>query len=245
MEYNLNSIGGTTEKIGVNKYFLKSTFGRVYINSRIKDYELINPNKLRIGTNVINFPERTQYDNITYVHSALRSLNVGSLFEYFNITDYFLERLIKENINCSFENINFIKNISLSEIDKHSLLKPVYYRYISTKRHNPSALKIIENNLKNKNTESYSINYEKMVLYDVPCIIQNSKLRILDKLWIDISEYFDIMIDGKYTSYIFNCLSLGVNKFDRVEIILEKVDKFNLDNLFYGKQIKEIKLIKM
>lgn len=244
MEYNLNSIGATNEETQGNGYFLKSTFGRVYINSYIKDYEFITHNKLRIGTNVID-TSRTQYDNITYVHSALRSLCIGELFNYFNITDYFLERLIREKINCSFESIYFIKDIPLGEVDKHSLLKPVYYRYISIKKNNPSALKIIENNLKNKNTESYNIDYEKMVLYDVPCIIQDSKLRILDKFWIDISEYLTILINGKYISYTFNCLSLGVDKFDRVEITLEKISNFDSDNLLYGKQIKEIKLIKM
>ena len=83
-----------------------------------------------------------------------------------------------------------------------------------------------------------------MVLYDVPCFIKNSKLRILDKLWIDISEFLEISVNGNYIPCVFNCLSLGVNKFDRVEIILEKVSTSYSDNLLYGKQIKEIKLIK-
>ena len=243
MEYNLRSIGKIESTMG-NEYVLGTTFGRVYVNSNIKDYELVAPNKLRIGTNTINLPEKTQYRNITYTHSALRTFNLGELLGYFKIGDYFLERLIRENINCSFENIYFLKDIPLSDTDKHSLLKPVYYRYISIKRNNYRALKVIGDNLKKRNKESDNIDYKKMVLYDVPCVIKDSKLRILDNLWIDISEFLEIPVNGNYIPCVFNCLSLGVDKFDRVEIILEKVSNPNSGNLFYGKQIKEIKLIK-
>ena len=232
------------EKGILKQLYVGTTFGRVYINSCIKDYELITPNKLRIGTNTISLPDKTQYGNIIYTHSTLRDFNVGVLLTYFNVTDYFLERLIRENINCSFENIYFLKDIPLGDIDKYSLLKPVYHRYISTKKNKPSVLRKIEDNLKKRNKESYNIDYDKMVLYDVPCFIKNSKLRILDKLWIDISEFLEIPVNGNYIPCVFNCLSLGVNKFDRVEIILEKVSTSYSDNLLYGKQIKEIKLIK-
>lgn len=244
MEYILKNVDITEKTMG-NKWFLKSNFGRIYINSCIKDYELITPNKLRIGTNTISLPEKTQYGNTTYIHSALRDFNVGVLLTYFNVTDYFLERLIRENINCSFENIHFLKDIPLSDIDKYSLLKPVYHRYISTKKNKPSVLRKIEDNLKKRNKESYNIDYDKMVLYDVPCIIGESKLRILDNLWIDISELLNISVNERNISCVFNCLSLGVSKFDRVEIILEKVSNLYSDNLLYGKQIKEIKLIKI
>ena len=244
MEYILKNVDITEKTMG-NKWFLKSNFGRIYINSCIKDYELITPNKLRIGTNTISLPEKTQYGNTTYIHSALRDFNVGVLLTYFNVTDYFLERLIRENINCSFENIHFLKDIPLSDIDKYSLLKPVYHRYISTKKNKPSVLRKIEDNLKKRNKESYNIDYDKMVLYDVPCIIGESKLRILDNLLIDISELLNISVNERNISCVFNCLSLGVSKFDRVEIILEKVSNLYSDNLLYGKQIKEIKLIKI
>lgn len=244
MEYILKNVDITEKTMG-NKWFLKSNFGRIYINSCTKDYELITPNKLRIGTNTISLPEKTQYGNTTYIHSALRDFNVGVLLTYFNVTDYFLERLIRENINCSFENIRFLKDILLSDIDKYSLLKPVYYRYISTKKNKPSVLRKIGDNLKKRNKESYNIDYDKMVLYDVPCIIGESKLRILDNLWIDISELLNISVNERNISCVFNCLSLGVSKFDRVEIILEKVSNLYSDNLLYGKQIKEIKLIKI
>ena len=244
MEYILKNVDITEKTMG-NKWFLKSNFGRIYINSCIKDYELITPNKLRIGTNTISLPEKTQYGNTTYIHSALRDFNVGVLLTYFNVTDYFLERLIRENINCSFENIRFLKDIPLSDIDKYSLLKPVYYRYISTKKNKPSVLRKIEDNLKKRNKESYNIDYDKMVLYDVPCIIGESKLRILDNLLIDISELLNISVNERNISCVFNCLSLGVSKFDRVEIILEKVSNLYSGNLLYGKQIKEIKLIKI
>ena len=244
MEYILKNVDITEKTMG-NKWFLKSNFGRIYINSCIKDYELITPNKLRIGTNTISLPEKTQYGNTTYIHSALRDFNVGVLLTYFNVTDYFLERLIRENINCSFENIHFLKDIPLSDIDKYSLIKPVYHRYISTKKNKPSVLRKIEDNLKKRNKESYNIDYDKMVLYDVPCIIGESKLRILDNLLIDISELLNISVNERNISCVFNCLSLGVSKFDRVEIILEKVSNLYSGNLLYGKQIKEIKLIKI
>ena len=93
MEYVLKNVDTTENTIG-NKWFLGTNFGRVYVNSDIKDYELIAPDKLRIGTKTINLPKKTQYGNTTYTHSALRNLNVWNLLEYFNIADYFLERLI-------------------------------------------------------------------------------------------------------------------------------------------------------
>lgn len=244
MEYILKNVDITEKTMG-NKWFLKSNFGRIYINSCIKDYELITSNKLRIGTNTISLPEKTQYGNTIYIHSALRDFNVGVLLTYFNVTDYFLEKLIRENINCSFENIRFLKDIPLSDIDKYSLLKPVYHRYTSTKKNKPSVLRKIGDNLKKRNKESYNIDYDKMVLYDVPCIIGESKLRILDNLWIDISELLNISVNERNISCVFNCLSLGVDKFDKVEIILEKISNSYSGNLLYGKQIKEIKLIKI
>ena len=242
MGFQLKSNMG--EKGILKQSYIGTNFGRVYVNSNIKDYELVAPNKLRIGADIIHLPEKTQYGNTIYTHSALRNLNTGNLLEYFNIADYFLERLIRENINCPFENVYFLKDILLSDTDKYSLLKPVYYRYTSTKKNKPSALRIIGDNLKKRNKESDNIDYKKMVLYDVPCVIKDSKLRILDNLWIDISEFLEIPLNGNYIPCVFNCLSLGVDKFDRVEIILEKVSTSYSDNLLYGKQIKEIKLIK-
>lgn len=233
-----------TEKVMGNKWVIGSNFGRVYINFRVKDYEVITSNKLRIGKEIISLPVQTQYNNITYTHSNLRTTDVSSLLLYFKVTDFFLERLIRENINCYFENIYFLKDIPLSEIDKHSLLKPVYYRYISTKKNSPSVLKAIMDKLKNRNKESMVIDYEQIVLYDIPCIIKESKLRILDNLWIDISEDLEITENERVNYYVFNCLSLGVTKFSRVEIVLEEANCIGSSNYLYGKQIKKIRFIK-
>lgn len=247
MKYILKNTS-TTEKTMVNKCFLKTNFGRIYVNSHIKDYELLSPNELRIGTTIINLPQQTMYNKITYIHSQLRDFNVGMLLRYFKTSDYFLENLINENINCPFEEIPFLNNILLSDTDKHSLLKPVYHRYISTKKNNPLYLQKVLKKLKaRKNIISDAIYYDKMVLYDVPCIIENSKLRILDRFKIDISESAVIRDEAsrKYFSYGFNCISLGVSKFDRVEIIFEEVNSnINPDNVLYEKQIKEIIFIK-
>lgn len=243
MGYDLKNTN-TTEKTMGNKWFLGTNLGRVYINSCVKDYELLSPNELRIGTNTITLPPQTQYENIIYTHSLLRAYNVRELSEYFKITDFFMEGLIRENINCSFEDIPFLKNIKLSDTDKHSLLKPVYYRYVSTKRNNPLALKVIQEKLSKRNKDSSNIDYETMVLYDVPCIItKDSRLRILDNFWIDISEALSLP-ENKNIYYEFNCISLGVKKFDKVKIIFEEATNWGSDNMFYGKQIKEIILTK-
>lgn len=243
MEYVLKNTS-TTEKTMVNKYFLKTNFGRIYVNSHIKDYELLSPNELRIGTTIINLPQQTMYNKITYIHSQLRDFNVGVLRRYFETSDNFLENLINENINCPFEEIPFLNNIFLSDTDKHSLLKPVYHRYISTKRNNPLYLQnILKKLTERKKIISDAIYYDKMVLYDVPCIIENSKLRILDRFKIDISEY--AKIGGRYFSDKFSCISLGVSKFDRVEIIFEEINRnIKSDNVLYEKQIREIIFIK-
>lgn len=243
MEYILKNTSTTENTIG-NEYLLKTNFGRIYVNSNIKDYELLSPNELRIGTTIINLPQQTMYNKITYIHSELRDFNVGVLRRYFETSDNFLEELINENINCPFENIPFLNDIDLSDTDKHSLLKPVYHRYISTKRNNPLYLQnILKKLIERKNIISDAIYYDKMVLYDVPCIIENSKLRILDRFKIDISEY--VKIGGRYFSDKFSCISLGVSKFDRVEIIFEEINRnIKSDNVLYEKQIREIIFIK-
>ena len=243
MEYILKNTSTTENTIG-NEYLLKTNFGRIYVNSHIKDYELLSPNELRIGTTIINLPQQTMYNKITYIHSELRDFNVGVLRRYFETSDNFLEELINENINCPFENIPFLNDIDLSDTDKHSLLKPVYHRYISTKRNNPLYLQnILKKLIERKNIISDAIYYDKMVLYDVPCIIENSKLRILDRFKIDISEY--VKIGGRYFSDEFSCISLGVSKFDRVEIIFEEINRnIKSDNVLYEKQIREIIFIK-
>lgn len=243
MEYILKNTSTTENTMG-NEYLLKTNFGRIYVNSNIKDYELLSPNELRIGTTIINLPQQTIYNKIIYVHSETRDFNVGVLRRYFETSDNFLEELIKENVNCPFEEIPFLNDIDLSDTDKHSLLKPVYHRYISTKRNNPLYLQnILKKLTERKNIISDAIYYNKMVLYDVPCIIENSKLRILDRFKIDISEY--AKIGGRYFSDKFSCISLGVSKFDRVEIIFEEINRnIKSDNVLYEKQIREIIFIK-
>ena len=243
MEYILKNTSTTENTMG-NEYLLKTNFGRIYVNSNIKDYELLSPNELRIGTTIINLPQQTIYNKIIYVHSETRDFNVGVLRRYFETSDNFLEELIKENVNCPFEEIPFLNDIDLSDTDKHSLLKPVYHRYISTKRNNPLYLQnILKKLTERKNIISDAIYYDKMVLYDVPCIIENSKLRILDRFKIDISEY--AVINGRYFSDKFSCISLGVSKFDRVEIIFEEINRnIKSDNVLYEKQIREIIFIK-
>ena len=178
MEYILKNTS-TTEKTMVNKCFLKTNFGRIYVNSHIKDYELLSPNELRIGTTIINLPQQTMYNKITYIHSQLRDFNVGMLLRYFKTSDYFLENLINENINCPFEEIPFLNNILLSDTDKHSLLKPVYHRYISTKRNNPLYLqnilkKLTETEILNKKQVRY---VSSLFICAIKCI-KNGKLVI-------------------------------------------------------------------
>lgn len=182
-----------------------------------------------------------KYGEIHYEYNNI-SVDTTTLIDYLKLSNSFMAFLIDRNINAPFETIIQDYNPTMSINDIHSLLKPVYIRYMKAKR-NPQNLINIRNNI---NNPSNIRNIKKITLYDVPCIIENSRLRLLDNLWIDLTELVDVQIsDPPYIRYVkFKCISLGrINKFDKIEIQLFKETDLKSINFYNGISIKKIILM--
>lgn len=194
------------------KYTITS-FGRVYIYLREKDYNILSLNQIRIGEEIITIP---QPRNICYISDEVRGTDLYEIKKYLKICSYFLKELIETNVVCHFDDIDFssllcnapfIREVSFNNQIIHSLLKPVYYRYMSTKRNNPKGINKIRMNLNYENWYDLTIKTEKMTLFDVPCDIKDSQLNILGICEVYLGED------------CFDCLSLGaIDKIDKIEI---------------------------
>ena len=244
MNLKSTSLDGETKEIitEVGGLFV-SSFGRIYIPYYIKDYQFIAKNKIRISSMEIDIPTPQKSTGISYIYESTRGIKVGKIAEFFNVCSSFLCKLIEKNKDCSFEeSLAIVNKIPYNKELKYSLLKPVHYRYQCIRKNNYGGLNKILKNLKNENWNDCTIRYNKMVLYDVPYCIRNSQLIIFEFLKLDISEIFTP--HGRHNGAVFNCLSLGeIEKFKRVEIILGDISNICSENLMYGKEIKEIRLI--
>lgn len=218
---------GNNEKIINGRNVMVTSLGRVYINpntvsNHVYDqnqlqYMDLNGNRHGVGLKEIfsNYGER--YSGVTYTYQN-RISDIRILEYYLNISNRYLYYLIENKVECLFEqsieSFFLLFNSRLSQVDIHSLLKPVYIRYFQIKKNN-SILEKIKSDLEN----IYSI--KKVVLYDVPVILENSKLRILENFYIDISE--DIVFGREIIK--FNCISMGgIRKFNKVEIKIENYE---------------------
>lgn len=179
----------------------------------------------------------TRYGDIIYEYNNV-NISTSEYVKYLEVSNSFIAFLIDNNINVSFEYAvkNYLSLLSFDDIK--SLLKPVYVRYMMAKK-NPQNLIRIRKNISVRNIR-------KVVLYDVPCIIEYSKLRLLDNFWIDLKENIEVKIQNPpyftYRDYI--CLSIGnIKKFDKVEIELFRETNPNSMNFYNGFGIKKIKLI--
>lgn len=250
MEFQLKS-NLTEEKKG-NRYIIITSLGRVYINLRVCDYKA-DGDKIMLGSQVIEhrsyFPEYgRRYKEIVYKIEGRNNIDIETIGSWLDISDSFMKRIIKAKLNCFYGEIPFLDNFtSTNKQDRDCLLKPVYHRYKMIKRSNPIALKKILEKIESKNPKSVEIKADGIVLYDVPCIVKDSKLRLLEGIELDLSEYVDIQEGNRYIPCDFQCVSLGkIEKFDRVEIVLENGNKNNNSNfteLLYGKKVKEVILI--
>ena len=236
------------EIIKGNRAIILSSLGRIYalpnyvnnISFRYSYSEFtlnINNNKTIYSKEIKDFYNYgTRYGDIIYKYNNI-STDTSKLIKYLEISNSFMTFLIDNNINMSFEHI--IKSYShiLSFNDIHSLLKPVYVRYMRARKNFKNLISIREN---------IGIqNIRKVVLYDVPCIIKDSMLRLLDNFWINLVENIEVKTENPpfFTYRDYNCLSLGnIKKFDKVEIELFRENNQNSINFYNGISIKKITL---
>lgn len=215
------------EEIRNGRNVMITSLGRVYINPNTVSNYTYEQNQLNYmdmnnGTYRIEikqaFPNYgVKYGDLTYVYQN-RILDMRGVEAYLRISNEFLHYLIKNKPECSFEqSVEYFFNLytlKLCQSDIRSLLKPVYIRYLQMKK-NSFGLEKVKNGLGN----IHSI--EKVILYDVPVILNNSRLRILENFYIDISE--DIIFGREIIK--FNCISMGgIRKFDKVEIKIENYE---------------------
>lgn len=232
-----------------NGAIVLSSLGRVYILPNYMNNVSLKYNYSEFILNINNiktFSSKqikdfntygTRYGDIIYEYNN-GSINTSEFVKYLEVSNSFMTFLIENNINISFEYA--VKNYSslLSFDDIKSLLKPVYIRYMMARK-NPQNLIKIRKNITVRNTR-------KVVLYDVPYIIENSRLRLLDNFWIDLKENIEVKIQNPpyFTYRDYMCLSIGnIKKFDKVEIELFKETNPNSMNFYNGFGIKKIKLM--
>lgn len=225
-------------KIYNNGDIILTSVGRIYLEKNMKEsVELMtsirNTMIKDFNLSIIKKEREFTLDTRIYLKD---NLIVNS---YLKISNLFMRYLIENKINVGYEALNMqdittgiVKKIgylefkTLSDDDIHSLLKPVYYRYWYNRNKNLSGV-----------LESIQDNYlpEKIVLYNVKCYIENSKLKLLDYFEIDLSETLYLEKIKKWKEY--KCVSLGdIQEFDKVEILFNKNIFIINEIIFYVKK---------
>lgn len=198
-----------------------SNFGRIFY-------------KKEIDTNILEKVKSYRKDEFTLIQDGitLSESELINLLRYLKYADEFMLFLINEkykNFDMALkEYINENNIIELTYGEKRSLLKPTFYRYSKKSFDELRNIKIqIQKRRKYLKEEKYQ-EYIKGIpknisLYNIPCNIYDSNLKILGKFEIDLSE--NIMLEK------YNCDLIGIKEFDRIDIELGFVDKSVVLNL--------------
>ena len=220
------------EKILINKDIIITSNGRIYTRAdlrydrqilfRILDREF--PNNLK------------KCMDKTYIYERLGN-NLDGLVEAVQETNMFMLYLIENNSYNFFEALReYRTQIPQSEV--RSLFKPVFQRYKYLKQSHENLEKIRQDILNSRYPNFRKI--KKITLYNVPCVMKSSYLKIINNFWIDLRETEDI---DKYGYQNFDCISLGnIKEFDKVEIELTPISSPELKNFSFGFDIKRIVL---
>lgn len=207
------NVTGVNERIIINKNYIVTSLGRVYLNKEF-GYKGRKNEAINITYEVLDhyFPESDLAIKSGTVFEFEKIIdNIYNLDNYFNISSKFMEYLIDTKEQYWDKAIQNFRN-NLSDNDSYSLLKPVFFRYRNLLR-NKENLKKVKNSL-------YHIQrYKKITLYNVKYQLRNNQLRLLDNFWIDLTEIEEININGRYHYSEFECISLGdIQIFDKIEI---------------------------
>lgn len=211
MNLYFNSTQDKVIKIG--KSGIITSGRRVYINrAYIRETEITNSSILLhyIDGTIKEIPYSKlgmSYGDVTYEYNKRDGIDLS---EYLRLTDKFMFFLINRGCQIDFNTAlkEFGINMSTAYI---SLLKPVYARYMKIYKNQHNLMKI-------KNNIEKQVASKKLVLYDVPVVIENSKLHLIGNVWIDLTE--EAIIGRELCKY--DCVSFGgIKKFDKVEIDLD------------------------
>lgn len=189
----------------VRKQAIITEKGRIYINEILEERNVDYDTAIK--TIFPNYGET--YGEVKYEYLKYNTLPTTLLQGYITISDSFMAFLIDNQIVDWNQAIaRFSSGLSLQDV--HSLLKPVFARYNLAKDNSDNLIKI-RSNIGVKRAR-------KITLYDVSVVLQNSYLRLLDNLSIDLTE--EELINNSYNRY--KCVYLGkIRKFNKVEIEMD------------------------
>lgn len=196
--------------------------GRIYsayVNCEVESLNGINPN-FKFGDKVYSMEDLQQlfFPNtqsvwakqiLTYHNIDLREYIQERLTFYLELSDNFMLYLIENNIKVTFDEalMEFSQYkfnlINFSRQTVHSLLRPVYYRYKKYNRNDKNSLLGLADSIKYpKQPKTFP---KEIILYDVPCIVNNSKLQLLDDFELDLID----MNENSHCCRELRCLYLG------------------------------------
>lgn len=218
------------EKIFMNENLIITSNSRIYIKENLKCdkqvlFEVLDK----------KFPNSSKnYEEKIYIYERLGN-NLDGLEEVIQETNMFMLYLIENNAYDFFKALREYKT-HISQEETYSLFKPVFQRYKHLKKDYTNLEKIRRDILNSKYSNYRKI--KKVTLYNVPCRIENSYLKIINNFWIDLREVEYIKEYGYQT---FDCISLGeIKEFDRVEIELIPIYNPELENFSLGFDIKRV-----
>lgn len=189
----------------VRKQAIITEKGRIYINEILEERNVDYDTAIKTV-----FPNYGgSHGEVKYEYLKYNTLPTTLLQGYITISDSFMAFLIDNRIVDWNQAIaRFSSGLSLQDV--HSLLKPVFARYNLAKDNLDNLIKI-RSNIGVKRAR-------KITLYDVSVVLQNSYLRLLDNLSIDLTE--EELVNNSYNRY--KCVYLGkIRKFNKVEIEMD------------------------
>lgn len=166
----------------------------------------------------ICFPNASKIWNkqeFKYINIDYNQYMLDKVYFYTELSDKFMLYLIENGNMSSFEETirQFSFQINLRKFSKetiYSLLKPVYVRY---ERYDKVNLFSLAESI--RNPEQPRKLPTQIVLYDVPCVVNNSRLKLLDNFELNLRDY--IMLSPRAEE--LNCLYLGnIEQFKFVNI---------------------------
>lgn len=191
--------GNQNEKFEIKgNEVIVSSWGRIYINfAKINNFYR-SKNTLAYQCN--NQIKKIDFDSIfnnyslnnneiKYNYLGIDDKSIIALNRYLDISNDFMKHLILLKYTGDFEYFldkYIAKYKNISKEDGMRLLKPVFIRY-EWLRKSGNQESVLEN------INNYTIP-SKIVLYDIPSILDNGRLKLLDNLILDMREQIGVSI---------------------------------------------------
>lgn len=193
-----------------NDFFIEYHNEEPYVvqnNVKRKSYS-IKELQTKLFPNNLDMEQKIEYEYFNVDESFMLR---NSLSKYIEISDLFMSYLIDNTVTSNFEKAvsSFFHEYKspIKEDLKNYLLKPVYNRYFHINR---NYHKKIRDNIRDKKMP------KEVVLYDVPCKLENSELIIFNYLKINLRDYVADSYDE------LNCIYLGGTFFKKIRFKIKK-----------------------